>query len=154
MTSDRTATPNTLPGTIPEGQIGIFWVHQQRLMPLPVVLSQAERRETKLDSPDAHVDAWPRVVARYRRECPVLEILEYDEVPRGRILFETRTHTFMVYMDARLFVDATPEHGPLPEIRAALQAAFGLTGKRLRFGADPHYDAGPWPDDEDAETDW
>jgi hypothetical protein len=134
-----------------KGQVGIFWVYKGRLMALPIPLDQAETRGIMLDSPDAHVQVWPRMVARYKGEFPVLTILEYEEVPRGRVIFDTATRTFILYIDATLFIEAQSQRGPLPAVWEALRPAFKLDGQRVRFATDPHDCIQPWAEEDD---DW
>jgi hypothetical protein len=132
------------------GCVGIFWVFKGRLLALPVALDQAERREGKIDSPHAHAEEWPRVVARHRSALRLLSVLDYDEVPRGRVLFDTRKRIFIAYLDASLF--ESPVAGkPVASVRAALLEQFRLGGERVRYATDPHYrlPASEPEDDED-----
>lgn len=57
---------------------------------------------------------------------------EYDQWPRGRIVYETPTHHFVIYADRRL---------QKPDIIDALKTAFGLTESELivRIRSDSHY---------------
>ena len=107
----------------------------------PIPLDQAEARGAKRDSPEAHIAVWPSMVARYKAEWPILSILEYDEVPRGRVIFDTATQTFIVYMDATLFAEPRLS---LNVVREALSAAFQLHGQRVCFATDPHYCVDFW----------
>jgi len=135
------------------GRVGIFWFHKGRLIARPIPLEQAETRSTRRDSPDAHVRVWPRLVARHAAEFPILSILEYDEVPRGRVIFDTATQTFFIYMDVTLFDHADPTKGPSTPVWGALRNAFELTGRQIRFATDPHYRTGLWDDNEDEDSD-
>lgn len=57
---------------------------------------------------------------------------EYDQWPRGRIVYETPTRHFVIYADRRL---------QNPDITDALKTAFGLTENELivRIRSDSHY---------------
>ena len=57
---------------------------------------------------------------------------EYDQWPRGRIVYETPTRHFVIYADRRL---------QKPDIIDALKTAFGLTESKLivRIRSDSHY---------------
>ena len=133
--------------------VGIFWFYRGILMRVITPVAEAEQRGSKRDSPLAHVDEWPRVVRRHRAEYPQLELFEYDEIPRGRVIFDTVTRVFTVYMDPTLFRDGEPRLGPRPEVRAALLAAFALDGERVAFSTDPHYDTALWRDPEGEDAD-
>ena len=93
------------------------------------------------------------MVARHQAERPILSILEYDEVPRGRVIFDTTTQTFVIYMDVTLFANAEPAQGPSVPVRDGLRVAFQLEGQHVRFATDPHYRIDPWKDEEDMEGD-
>lgn len=147
MDTAQTAITPDMPG-----RVGLFWCYKDCLMARPIPLHQAERRGTRLDSPEAHVRVWPRLVARHRDRFPALAVFDYDEVPRGRIILETATQTFFVYMDRTLFMSDQPERGPRPAIRAALSAEFRLAGQRVQFATDPHYNIQPWDDEPDEEA--
>lgn len=67
-------------------------------------------------------------------------------MPRGRVIFDTATQTFIIYMDATLFADAAPERKPSLSVWNALSAAFQLDGQRVRFATDPHYRIDMWED--------
>lgn len=133
--------------------VGIFWFHKETLLPVVTPMAPAEQRGSKRDSPLAHVTEWPRVARRHRAEHPMLEVCEYEEIPRGRIIFDTATGIFTVYMDRALFRDGSPGRGPRPKVRAALVQAFGLDGEGVAFRTDPHYDTAFWSAPED-ENDW
>jgi hypothetical protein len=55
---------------------------------------------------------------------------EYDQWPRGRIVYETPTRRFVLYADRRL---------QKPDIINALKAAFGLKQARVIVRSDAHY---------------
>ena len=56
--------------------------------------------------------------------------MEYEDIPRGRVLFWKTTRTFRVFMDAKLH---------RPEIKQALRRAFRLERRKVTFATDPHY---------------
>lgn len=109
-----------------EGKVGIFWWHRSRLLAVAVPLADADETKWIIDSPVNHVHYWPWL----QRLHPGLRHLEYEEVPRGRVVFSKETKMFCVYMDAKLH---------RARIKTALRRTFGLTGRRVRFATDPHY---------------
>jgi hypothetical protein len=68
----------------PSPRLGIFWSFKGQLLARSVPMAAAEQRGQRLDSPLAHVTEWPGLVAEHRQALPLLAVLEYDEVPRGR----------------------------------------------------------------------
>ena len=55
---------------------------------------------------------------------------EYDQWPRGRIVYEVPPRRFVLYADRRL---------QLPAIIAALKTAFGLDAAQVIVRSDSHY---------------
>ena len=130
----------TIEGDIPEhARVGIFWWFRAHLLARSVPLAQAERRGERLDSPLAHVSEWPQLVAQHRKALPLLSVLEYDEVPRGRVIFDRQTQTFVIYMDESLFTTASSGLRAEPSVAEALRTTFALQGLTLRFATDLHY---------------
>ena len=132
-------TTSTEPGVADDGKLGIFWVFKGQLLSRTVPIIKAERRAGRLDSPLAHVSAWSGLVAEHRQTHPLLSVLEYDEVPRGRVIFDIPTRTFVVYMDASLFRTTGSRTSPDPTVAEALRGTFDLQGRTVRFATDPHY---------------
>ena len=55
---------------------------------------------------------------------------EYDQWPRGRIVYETQPRRFVLYADRRL---------QKPDIIDTLKAAFGLNEVEVVVRSDAHY---------------
>ena len=80
-------------------KIGIFWIHSGVVFGKAVGLQAGvEAVPGKLDSPDNHADVWER-----ERPWAVVSAalfgVEYEEVPRGRVLFLSRQQRPLVYAD-------------------------------------------------------
>ena len=108
-------------------KVGIFWLHDGSVVGVRRSLESAEEGVSGLlDSPDSHVDSWPSVAAANGRaaEC------EYDDVPRGRVLYDSEHERSIVYLDACLDKVAT---------RKAIAQFFDLDLGRSHWKRDPHY---------------
>ena len=70
-----------------------------------------------------HVKYWPK----FQRLHPELRSMEYQEVPRGRVLFMKPNRRFHVYMDKVLLNSKT---------KSAVLKEFELTFSRTNFLAD------------------
>jgi hypothetical protein len=57
-------------------------------------------------------------------------LTEYDDWPRGRIVYETLAGRFVIYADRRL---------QAPDTINAITAAFGLGGAEVIVKSDLHY---------------
>ena len=87
------------------GNLGIFWVHNKNLFPFPVDPYGRHIEDTSdfVDCSLSHWKVWERVIVKY----PELKDTGYEEVPRGRILFQRRKPnvnfgTFVIYASASI----------------------------------------------------
>lgn len=111
---------------VASGKIGIFWVYHGKLLATAFGLNAGMKYGDALNGPTDHVKYWPVFQARYA----ALRDLEYQDVPRGRVLFMQPTRQFRVYMDKTLHKTA---------IKSALRKAFSLPASRTHFLTDAHY---------------
>ncbi|HMG84817.1 MAG TPA: hypothetical protein VK574_03700 [Terracidiphilus sp.] len=82
---------------INQGQslVGIFWLIGDRLILDTSPLSEAEPYGDCLGHRTSHIDYWTaqQGLGTVSRE------IEYEEPPRGRVVFNTRTQRFALYAD-------------------------------------------------------
>ena len=120
--------------------VGIFWfiadaAGATHLLALGRALAAAERYGDCLTFPDGHAEVWeawrrrdlPLPVAASR---PIVAATEYDEWPRGRVVFDTAATHFAVYADRQLLI--------APRL-ARVRAAFALPAEGTVARGDPHY---------------
>ena len=107
-------------------KVGIFWVYDGCVLASAVGLEDAERSGAFFDSPDNHVDVWPRI----QRQRPELDGVEYFAIPRGRVVFDQDDQRFTVYLDKVLMK---------PAVQDKVRAAFSLPESGTRFERDVHY---------------
>ena len=112
-----------------EPSVGIFWIHDGRLLP-PSAAGTSELARTCedvqgfRDSRYAHVTAWPEV----RKHDPGLLHVEYEQVPRGRVIMSSRT--FRVFLPPKMVNNQT--------VRRLIMRAFNLPDG-AEFIGDEHY---------------
>jgi len=108
--------------------IGIFWI-----LPNNVICAFPEKFNVEgngrhfHDSEQSHIKLWPKVVFKHKE----LGDLGYEEIPRGRIIFDYRTNKFLAYV-CEDFVGK-------PDIRKALKDAFCLHQQKIMWTTDEHY---------------
>ena len=117
-------------------QLGIFWVAQTsdgkaRLLAAGCPLGQAEPYGDCLTYGPGHYETW----AHWRRDRtvdPALRAIvrsyEYEDCPRGRIVFDRSRDQFILYADRKLMAPATiariATQFHLPEDRTEIQGDF------------------------------
>jgi hypothetical protein len=119
-------------------QVAIFWLVQAtegeaRLLAAGCPLDQAEPYGDCLTYGPGHYETW----ARWRRDRTVESALralvrsyEYEDWPRGRIVFDQSRDLFIIYADRKLLTPATI---------ARLKTQFLLPTERIEVQSDFHY---------------
>lgn len=121
--------------------VGIFWGVPVVGGPLALALdrtalSEAEPYGDCLTHPRGHYEVWEA----WRRQGPAglrrralpaaIAWHEYEECPRGRIVYDCRAKSFVIYADRRLQGPAT---------MSGIAEAFGLIGHPYSVRSDTHY---------------
>ncbi|MGB8900757.1 MAG: hypothetical protein WCC90_16630 [Methylocella sp.] len=118
--------------------VGIFWRVNGVLVIDRSTLDEAEPYGEFITHAAGHYERWQewqelggaRLVAKGYPDR--ISSTEYDQWPRGRIVYETPMRRFVIYADRRL---------QKPDIIGALKTAFGLTESELivTIRSDSHY---------------
>ncbi|MDO9167481.1 MAG: hypothetical protein Q7U18_00065 [Methylobacter sp.] len=111
-------------------KIGVFWVHNG------TVIGKAESLEAGIegvpgiiDSNENHIDVW-KINRKWIREFPHLAGVEYQEIPRGRVLFLKKENRPLVYLDKSLMPS---------ENRLLISEFFEFEQGTALWRSDPHY---------------
>ncbi|MCK5681239.1 hypothetical protein KAI46_10570 [bacterium] len=111
-------------------KIGIFWVFKNRVIGKVCELEDGQENVPGLiDSPDSHIELWeqdPGFVIPF----PELKGSEYQNVPRGRVIYSIKTKKVTVYMDKVLHTNGT---------REIISVFFQLVGTDVAWKTDDHY---------------
>lgn len=116
--------------------VGIFWRVAEVLVIDRSTLDAAETYGDCITHAAGHYERWQEWqalgAARMAARGYPGQIIstEYDEWPRGRIVYETLARRFVLYADKRL---------QKPDIINALKAAFGLNDSEVIIRSDSHY---------------
>jgi hypothetical protein len=125
-------------------QVGIFWLVQPsngeaRLLTADCPLDQAEPYGDCLTYGPGHYETWAHW-HRDRTVEPVLRALvrsyEYEDWPRGRIVFDRVRDLFVLYADRKLLTPATI---------ARIATQFHLPAERIEVQSDFHYQSTETP---------
>jgi hypothetical protein len=119
--------------------LGIFWLTPHPQSGIAVIsnrtpLDQAEEYGDCLTSPVAHIDAWeatkrgkPMLAPLDAPTRAVIAAAEYEDWPRGRIVFDRSINNFVAYADRQAMPHA-----------ALIRACFSLPETTI-FRTDLHY---------------
>jgi hypothetical protein len=116
--------------------VGIFWRVDGVVVIDRSTLEKAEPYGDCITHAAGHYERWQEWQRLGTTRLAVLGYpghiasTEYDQWPRGRVVYETPPQRFVLYADRRL---------QKPDIIAALKAAFGLNETEVLVRSDVHY---------------
>lgn len=110
--------------------VGIYWFvmidGKPELLATKTPWPEAEDYGDFKTEATAHYTFWPRL----RRSLKLVG--EYEDWPRGRVVYDTKKDRFTAYIDPQLAADA---------FKAAIVGYFGLPLEKTAFAFDAHYSA-------------
>ena len=136
-TLSRTGSDVKVP---PNSFVGIFWAIPNSgptatLADHRCVMKDAELYGSKLTCPHGHLEVWDqwrnRPAGRLGVLASVVAASEYEEWPRGRVVYDCETQRFVVYADAQIL--------RRPALMSEIRERFGLPIGRTEARRDNHY---------------
>jgi hypothetical protein len=109
-----------------EPRVGIFWLVNDRLLTDTTPLNEAESYGNHLGHPRSHIDVWKR----YQQIGKAPLDSEYEEFPRGRVVYDTKTSRFTLLADACIL----KEKGLVAHIKKEMRLS-----RNTKVGKDSHY---------------
>ena len=79
----------------PEARVGIFWIVDGELLIDSTLLSEAEEYDDFRIHPRDHISVWET----FQQNHTVPADIEYEEFPRGRVIYNTKTQRFRFLAD-------------------------------------------------------
>lgn len=123
-----------------DGRVGLFWMVEEHgsasLIALAVPLGRADRYGDMLTVGTGHADYWSELA---RRGAPALRTAgfptapvwsDYDEWPRGRVIYDCNREHFIVRADIQLH---------RPEFVRIIAERFRISGDCAEILRDDHY---------------
>ncbi len=113
-----------------QAKVGIFWFYKQTIIAKihEIDLSIADELGL-IDSPFQHIQEWEKNHI-YLSSFPELLGSEYQEYPRGRVVFNAAKRKFRVILDKNLFTKQYIQQ---------INNAFNLIQYDVEYFSDPHY---------------
>ena len=109
------------------GSVGIFWFFRGEVITDAIPIAQGEEYGKFVNNPLSHHDFWNALRKKERR----FSAYEYDQVPRGRVVYDKEEDRYLVYGSERFIQD---------EARKDLVCSiFHLVPNKTSFKADEHY---------------
>jgi hypothetical protein len=110
-----------------EPHVGIFWVVNAKPIIDSTPLGEAEPYGDHLTHAPSHIDVW----TLFQRNGIAPLNMEYEEAPRGRVMYDTKTRRFTLLADRCIL--------KRKDLVGKIMSAMNLTGKNIDKGTDSHY---------------
>jgi hypothetical protein len=110
-----------------EPSVGIFWLVGGKLVINSVPLGEAEPYGDHLTHPRSHIEVWER----WRMDGKVPGESEYEEFPRGRIMYNTKTQRFTLLADRCILREKI--------MVTKIMSELNLPSEHADRGTDSHY---------------
>ncbi len=107
-------------------RLGIFWLVDGKLLIDSVPLSGSEQYGNNLNYPCSHIEVWEKWQRTGKAPAPS----EYEEFPRGRATYNSKTNAFTLLADRCIL----KRKDLIGKIKEELRLP-----KRTALGTDPHY---------------
>lgn len=112
-------------------QIGIFWLYHQHIIYKSIcVTATVVDSLGNADAAFSHIEQW-EIERIYLPEYPALRGTQYQELPRGRIIYDSYKKSFKLFAD----LSVINSH----KSKLLVLEAFNLQTSRNVWLADPHY---------------
>lgn len=108
-------------------EVGIWWYLKGRLISDTLPWKEAPHSGGFYNGPSDHYHFWGKLQSAFKE----LRNLEYDEVPRGRVLYDANNKKFLAY-GAKGLIETR-------KLQDLLIREFRLHPKHTLFEADEHY---------------
>jgi len=108
--------------------IGVFWIFEKQLFVELQLLDDIQSINGFKDSDLSHYHVWKKVKKLHSK----FYILEYEDVPRGRIVFDISNNQFIVYCNKDILLEEIS--------KKLILNKFELSKQNTLFKVDEHYE--------------
>ena len=111
---------------LPNKPIGIFWIYENKIYYKTQNLQEIKPINGFIDSDLSHYEVWDEI--KYQNKD--FYLYEYEQIPRGRIVYNTITQNFIIYCNKELLSS---------QAKSLILKAFEIKDKNYIFKEDEHY---------------
>src|SRR5438552_17650634 len=112
---------------IMEPRVGIFWLVNQNLLIDSTLLSAAEEYDHFKIHSGNHISVWEK----FQQNGTAPHEMEYEEAPRGRVMYNMKIRRFTLLADKCILKDK--------RIVSKIMSEMNLPSKNTDKGTDSHY---------------
>ena len=109
-------------------KIGIFWIYKSKIYLKSIETRKVNAIENFIDSDFAHYKVWDEISSQNQD----FYLYEYEDIPRGRIVFNIKDKQYIVYSNNEII-----NSGKAKEL---ILNAFNLQDEKVAFRYDFHYE--------------
>jgi len=113
------------------GEVGIFWFYRGDIQPVSIPHTLGEAYGEFVNGHWDHVTYWPQAQRRLRAKYSEIMKYDYEQVPRGRVIYRTSDGKFLIYGSQEFVMNEARK-------KQVLQA-FHIPSGQAVFRADEHY---------------
>lgn len=110
-------------------RIGIFWYYKKKLLTYSLPAAEVEEQSGFIDVDVGHCNLWPT----FQKLDQNLKQFEYEELPRGRVLYDSSRNKYKVYTSDKMI--------QTKGFQELILLTFNLSANDTIFESDLHYEA-------------
>jgi len=107
--------------------IGIFWIYENKIFAKTQNLDEVKSINGFKDSDLSHYQVWDKI----KNKHPKFYFFEYEDIPRGRIVYDVNKNRFIIYCNENILQDKIS--------KKIILKKFDLINGQAIFKADSHY---------------
>jgi len=108
-------------------KIGIFWIYKNQIFFKTQKLKNIKVVNGFKDSDLSHYQVWDEI----KNKHPKLYLFEYEDIPRGRIVYNIKENKFIIYCNENILHDGLS--------KKIILENFDLLKEQVVFKKDEHY---------------
>jgi hypothetical protein len=107
--------------------IGVFWIYDNQIFCETQNINDIKPINGFIDSDLAHYQVWNKV----KNQHPKFYLFEYEDIPRGRIVYDIENEQFIIYCNKDILKQKIS--------KKLILEKFQLLNKKAIFIEDEHY---------------